>query len=289
MKKLTIIFCYVLTVAFAKVAAQDIKFPAKELDTIYANDQKTVALFFPDPIRQGLTGAENYVFTYNREKEQHLGLLQATPGDESNLLVISNSGMVFSYILSYSDQLKRLNYFITASGSIGKETPELPVKTVIDANSLEGKSDEINPEKFSYYKNFSSYLLRGKPRIGNIRKREEGIELRVENIVFNKDELYFIVHLKNSSSIDYELSFLNISVETRKKGKRKSLQKLRQQPLFEYQMPGKVLKGKTSRFVLVLPKFSIAEDKVVIIDLKEKNGERDVKLKIKKKFLNNPN
>lgn len=289
MKKLTIIFCYILTASFAEAAAQDIKFPAKDLDTIYANDQKTVALFFPDPIRQGLTGAENYVFTYNREKEQHLGLLQATPGEESNLLVISNSGMVFSYILSYSDQLEHLNYFITASGSIGKETPEFPAKALPDTDPIKEKSNKTNPEKFSYYKYFSSYLLRSKQRIGNIRKRKEGIELRVENIVFNKYELYFIINLKNRSSIDYELSFLNISVETRKKGKRKSLQKLRQQPLFEYQVPGKVLKGKTSRFVIVLPKFSIAGDKVVVIDLNEKNGERDVKLKIKKKFINNPN
>ncbi|MGB3150202.1 MAG: conjugal transfer protein, partial [Maribacter sp.] len=40
----------------------------KPLDTIYANDQKNVALFFPNSIRQGITGASHFVFTYNREK-----------------------------------------------------------------------------------------------------------------------------------------------------------------------------------------------------------------------------
>ncbi len=44
------------------------------LDTIYANDTKNVALFFPEPIRQGITGSDNFVFTYNREKEQYFGL-----------------------------------------------------------------------------------------------------------------------------------------------------------------------------------------------------------------------
>lgn len=72
------------------IFAQDLKSDPQALDTIYANDQKNVALFFPDPIRQGITGSENFVFTYNREHQQHLGLLQATPGNESNLLVISN-------------------------------------------------------------------------------------------------------------------------------------------------------------------------------------------------------
>ncbi|WP_317048430.1 hypothetical protein [Confluentibacter sediminis] len=72
------------------------------IDTIYANDQKNVALFFPKPIRQGITGASHFVFTYNREKEQYFGLLQAKPGTESNLLTITNDGKVYSYILKYS-------------------------------------------------------------------------------------------------------------------------------------------------------------------------------------------
>ena len=75
------------------------------LDTIYANDEKNVALFFPDPIRQGITGSDNFVFTYNREKQQYFGLLQAKPGKESNLLVINQNGSIFSYIVRYKEQL----------------------------------------------------------------------------------------------------------------------------------------------------------------------------------------
>ena len=30
------------------------------LDTLYANNKKNVALFFPKPIRQGITGAVSY-------------------------------------------------------------------------------------------------------------------------------------------------------------------------------------------------------------------------------------
>ena len=85
------------------------------LDTIYANDQKNVALFFPSPIRQGITGSENFVFTYNREKQQYFGLLQAKPGIESNLLVFSSTGSIFSYIICYKKELNKLTYFINES------------------------------------------------------------------------------------------------------------------------------------------------------------------------------
>jgi hypothetical protein len=38
----------------------------------------------------------------------------------------------------------------------------------------------------------------------------------------------------------------------------------------------------------VLPKFSIAGDKVVVIDLKELKGEMDLKLRLKNRVVNNP-
>lgn len=91
MKKQILIFVFVIA-AFVKGMAQE---KTIDLDTIYANDRMNVALIFPEPIRQGITGSEDFVFTYNREKEQHLGLLQAVPGEVSNLLVISTTGSIF--------------------------------------------------------------------------------------------------------------------------------------------------------------------------------------------------
>ena len=88
MKNSIIIIALVFISTFAKISAQTTQL----LDTIYANDTKNVALFFPEPIRQGITGSDNFVFTYNREKEQYFGLLQAKPGKESNLLVVNRNG-----------------------------------------------------------------------------------------------------------------------------------------------------------------------------------------------------
>ena len=93
----------------------------EKLDTIYANDTKTVSLFFPKPIRQGIVGKSHFVFSYNKEIVQYFGLLQATPGVESNLLAITANGQVYSYILKYADTLQKLNYFISEQESIGNE------------------------------------------------------------------------------------------------------------------------------------------------------------------------
>jgi hypothetical protein len=186
--------------------------------------------------------------------------------------------------------LKKLNYFIPGSKSIGNEIPHISGKTSEPIQNPSGISETENglSGTETYYQNFSSHLLKSKPRIGRIKKRNEGINLKLENIVFDREELYFVIEIKNASPIDYELNFLNLSVETRKNGKKKSIQKLVLEPVFKYNLPGIIPVGKIARFVYVLPKFSIAADKVVMIDLKELNGERDLKLKVRKRVVNNP-
>ncbi|WP_203296575.1 DUF4138 domain-containing protein [Luteirhabdus pelagi] len=252
------------------------------LDTIYANDTKNVALFFPEPIRQGITGSENFVFTFNREKEQHLGLLQAKPGQESNLLVISNNGAIFSYIIKYCTKPLKLNYFISESNSIGNENR---------VSEDEPEIEDIPKQplgKHQYYERFCSYLLNRQEHISLRRKRKSGIVLHLGKIVFDKEELYFVIQIENNSSMDYDLNFLDIFVETRKKGKKKSLQRIDPEPLYSYQVPSKVQEGTQVWLVYVLPKFSISNERRVVLELNEKNGERDLKLKLSHRYINNP-
>jgi hypothetical protein len=254
-----------------------------QLDTIYANDQKNVALFFPHPIRQGIVGSNDFVFTYNREKEQYFGLLQAKQGKPSNLLVINTDGSIYSYILSFKDQLEKLNYFVPQSESIGFEQPKFTEHT--DSPRV---ANQFTDKTF-YYERFCSYLLTRKQKIGNIRKRKNGIVLSLENIVFDKEELYFVIKIQNKSSLDYDLNFLDISTQTRKQGKKKSLQKISQLPNFKYNVPTKVAEKQIKRMVYVMPKFSLSNDKMVVLELNEKNGERNIKLKVSNKYINNPN
>jgi hypothetical protein len=255
----------------------------ERLDTIFANEHKNVALFFPQPISQGITGASHFVFSHNRERQQHFGLLQAKPGKESNLLVIDAGGSVYSYILKYKKDLSRLNYFIPGTARIGTEKRDLPGP----AKEVGQKTNKFDRD--THYRNFCSYLLGKKEQIGRLRKRNQGILLSIENIVFNQNELYFVIQIENQSSLDYDVNFLNLSVSTRKKGKKKSTQTLTKEPLFAYKAPVKIKEGHTAKMVYVFPKFSLSNDRQVLLELNEGKGERDVVLKVSHRFINNPN
>lgn len=256
---------------------------AHGLDTIYANETKNVALFFPDPIHQATTGTENFVFTFNREKEQYFGLLQATKGENSNLLVITKNGSIFSYIIGYKKGINQVNYFIDNNNSIGNVDPS------INNTKDTATTKPVMPLENSDYKLFCNSLLRRNQHLGNIKKRKGGIILKVDNIVFKDEQIYFVIKIENKSNLDYDLNFLNFYLTTRKKGKRKSLQRIYRPSLYVHQLPNKVKAGDQIRTVYVMPKYSLSNDRSMMLELNENHGERIVKLKISHRFINNPN
>lgn len=243
----------------------------KTLDTIYVNDQKNVALFFPNPIRQGITGASHFVFTYNREKEQYFGLLQAKPGMESNLLTVTSDGKVYSYILKYSDKLPKLNYFITENESIGNELP----KKTAEKSTIKPLDKYAN--RITHFQKFSNYLLKSNfERIET--KRKKGIKLQLQKMAYDASEVYLVIKVKNKSGIDFEIDYLN-AYRTNGNNKRKaSYQRLRQNVIYKHKMPYSITDGENQCFVYVLPKFVLGDNEKLMLELKEQKGSRKVVL-----------
>ena len=98
-----------------------------------------------------------------------------------------------------------------------------------------------------------------------------------------------MIKVKNNSTLDYDINFLKLSVDTRKKGRKKSLQRLVQVPLFRHLLPERIKEGKTRRIVYVLPKFSLSDERLLLLQLNEEKGERNIELRIPARYVNNPN
>lgn len=240
-------------------------------DTIYANEHKNVALFFPNPIRQSIVGASNFVFTYNREQGQYFGLLQAAPGRESNLLTVTQDGRVYSFILKYADRLPKMNYFLDIDESIGKERPDREIQKS-DKDTLASPKDRT-----AYFDRACQRLLESAH--GTIAtKRKKGIQLRLQHVVYNTTELYLVIELTNSSGINFDIDYLEIYLVNGNLKRKASSQLLPANILYKYKMPNSVLHRSSQSFVYVLPKYVLGDNEKWVLELKERNGGRKVKL-----------
>ncbi len=251
----------------------------KVMDTIYANEQMTVSLFFPDPIRQGVTGSSNYAFSFNRERAQYFGLLQATPGGESNLLVVTQNGGVYSYLLRYSQKLEKLNYFIDNSDRIGHERTGPSIVPQVKLSLAD--SDTIpNSDKALDYTKLCAQLLRN-PRPFDQIKYKDGVTISMTKSIYYLNEVYVVFKIENGSQIDFEINTLNLYKVNGNNKRKSSYQELPLPPIFQFQMPTVVPKGQQVQFVCVYPKFTLGAREKLVVKLEELNGYRDMATKLR--------
>lgn len=253
---------------------------AKELDTIYANEKMNTALFFPEKIRQGIVGNSNFIFTFNREDGQTLGLLKASKGEDSNLLVITTDGNIYSYIISYAEKLDVLNHFIGLSERIGNEKRDKHsvTKTPVSVERQLVVRKEITPETKGSELSDNCQKLLQLPERKNITKRKRGLSLGIKNMVYEKDLVYLQMEIKNTSGIDFEVDALELFKVNGNQNKKSSYQELQIKPLHIQDLPEIVKNGAVGRFIYVLPKFTFSDNEKLMIRLLESKGSRSLTL-----------
>lgn len=242
------------------------------VDTLHVNEFKNVALFFPSPIDRAVTGHEGFVVSYDRERAGYLGLLQGVEGPDSNLLVITNDGLVYAYILTYTKEIPQLNHFVQVGDHIGSERP-IPA---IDPLTKASKKDSV-------FTTGMAQMLKVTASKTLARKRKRGLVFRLEDIRYRGNMVYLVCGLKNRSGIDFEIDYLNVLLVNGSKKRRASYQEIPLEVKQTMGLPETLSHGADIRFVMVLPKFVLGDSERLKLSLREKRGNRMIE--ILKKYL----
>jgi hypothetical protein len=258
-------------------------------DTIYGTDNKNTTLFFPNPIKKAITGNENFYFGYNEETPSTIGIFKATEGLESNLLVITDNGNIFSFIVRYKKDIGKANYFITNDIAVGNEKNNTIKKSVKEtAAKYDSESERKNDSISVFDKTAKEELAKG-IYYNRIYGTKDKIVVQLKNIRYFNNELYFTLILKNNSSLDYDINYLNWYLNSQNKKRNTTSQSIVYKYKYSYNFPKKIEPGESKQVVFVFDKFSINEKKLLVVELTEINGERDVFLEIPNTFINNAN
>jgi hypothetical protein len=252
------------------------------LDTIYANEHMNMALFFPSKIKQGIVGSNNFAFTYNQEKGQTLGLLKAVPGKDSNLLVITEDGSVYSYLIRYAKELEYPNRFIglaerigTEDQGVGEDTQQERVAQTLVADSL------VVPTISDLRFQASCESLLQLPERKHSVKKEQGLSLAVTNMVYMDNEVYVQFEIDNHSGVRFDFGNLELFKASGKRGRRASYQELELLPRYRHNAPTSIMHGQTVRMVCVYPKFFLDKVERLQANLSEAGTSRLVVLTFK--------
>jgi len=250
-----------------------ISFAQEQLTPIYCNQNQNVSFIMPAAIEQAVTGSEDFVFSYNQQMPDSLGLLQGKPGLDSNLLIRTVDGGLYSYILKYKDTLSRFNYFISANEQINSQNYKpLKEKEVIVRNlKTTGDKSETYFERHSHY-----YLNTSKDRLEV--EKEQGLKFEVRSVNYYRDHIFVVYAIESNSKIDFEINSLELYKIQGKKSRKSSFQKLLIEPVYSYRLPENIHKTEKIHFVIAYPKITIGSNENLKIGLTETKGSRYLEL-----------
>lgn len=142
--------------------------------------------------------------------------------------------------------------------------------------------------KIAYYK-IQCHKNKKNKELGKGRDFEHSgkIYLWLKGVYFQKNEIYIDLVLENKESVDYVVDFAKAKLSTNYR-KKSSKQSVNHKALFVYNLPKKVMGSTSQRFQMVFDRFTISDKRILEIEIKEKNGERDVRIEIPKEMITNP-
>ena len=181
--------------------------------------------------------------------------------DTTNLLVITENDLVFAFDVIYKTDIVKYVYLIADSMAVNKK----------NLKSLKITADLF--EKQIHDKIMSDTFL---PRIPYCKRGR--IILSLENIFTDSKKLYLRCKLENTSSIQYNINFMNFFQTTEKANKAVSDQDITI-PLSAPEIK-RIAPHASELFVLSCDKFTLENNRMAILEIYEKDGGRHLKIRL---------
>ena len=107
----------------------------------------------------------------------------------------------------------------------------------------------------------------------------------LKGIYIHNGKYYFHTELRNKTNVPFQIDFINFKVVDKKLAKRTVVQKRPMIPLRTYKPLDEIGGKLTEQNVFLLDQFTIADDKVLLIEIFEKNGGRHQTLQVENSDL----
>ena len=231
---------------------------------------KTVHVIFPSPVRYVDLGSTDLIAGKADGAENVIRVKATTKNfrQETNMSVITEDGNFYSFNVKYADEPLLLNVEMCDFIHDG-ETVNRP------NNAMEIYLTELDNESPRLVRLImKSVYERDKRRIRHIGCKRFGVQFLLKGLYSHGGLLYFHTQIKNTSHVPFDVDFVTFKIADKKLVKRTAMQEQVVYPLRAYNYVTRVDGRKTECTVFALPKFTIPDEKKLVVEMYEKQGGR---------------
>ena len=228
---------------------------------------KTVHVIFPAPVKYVDLGSTDLLAGKADGAENVIRVKAATKHfrQETNMSVITEDGNFYSFNVKYADEPLLLNVEMCDFIHDGETVN----------NAMEIYLTELDNESPRLVRLImKSVHQRDKRRIRHVGSKRFGVQFLLKGLYTHSDLLYFHTEVKNSSNVPFDVDFVTFKIADKKVVKRTAMQEQVIYPLRAFNYVTRVDGRKQACTVFALPKFTIPDDKKLVVEMFEKQGGR---------------
>ena len=237
---------------------------------------KTVHVIFPAPVRYVDLGSPNLIAGKADGAENVIRVKATTRHfrQETNMSVITEDGNFYTFNVKYADEPLLLNVemcdFIHDGESVNRPN-----------NAMEIYLTELDNESPRLVRLImKSVHENDKRRIRHIGSKRFGVQFLLKGMYTHSDLLYFHTQVKNTSHVPFDVDFITFKIVDKKVVKRTAMQEQVIYPLRAYNYVTRVNGRNSECTVFALPKFTIPDDKKLVVEMFEKQGGRHQRFEV---------
>lgn len=233
---------------------------------------KTTHLIFPAGIRYVDLGSE-YITAGKVEEASNVLRIKASIKDfseETNFSVITDDGKFYSFQVVYKPDPAILSYDFFQKEQLSPG----------DSNN-DILFEEFRGNRASLIGLVMNAICRDNKKIvKHISCESYGIQFSLKGVYIQNGLLYFHTELVNKSNLPYQIDYVRFKIVDKKFVKRTVLQETIVNPIRIYKPFETVPEKRRDLNIFLLDQFNLANDKILMIEIFEKNGGRHQMIKI---------
>ena len=240
--------------------------------------------------------------------------------DHTNYTVYTRDGLAYDFILRLVEVPVKKRWPITRSmaenleafsaleessdvpTSVATPKPQMEhsdVATTIGENlgvsSDKGTTEEPLPltrelyvlDRMEYVRRRCYYNQFNKGKVIRYFAKYDDVFLWLENVFYENNEIYLQFRLENKAHMPYDVNFLKFRIASNYRNSPNNIDK-KHEPLFRYKVPKRVEGNSENYFMVVFDKFTLDRKKILMVNVDEDKGNRNLSLDIDHSVINNP-
>ena len=242
---------------------------------------KTCHVIFPAAIAYVDLGSAN-IIAGKADGAENVIRVKATKRwfkGETNMSVITEDGAYYSFNVKYAREPRILNVemtdFIHDGEAVRSAQKDACLSKNRPNNSMNIYLKELGSESPVLVRLVMKSIWKQNERnVKHIGSKGFGIRFLLKGIYTHNGLLYFHTEIKNSSNVPFDVDYITWKIVDKKVVKRTAIQEQVIQPLRTQNFVLNVAGNSNERTVWTMDKFTLPDDKCLVVELAEKNGGR---------------